>query len=74
MVILMYFTQYTLKIIDSDRNALGAHLVRTIFRFGVYYPVPLHLQKAYQDKKYMEVDFSVTNELINPIISLPMHQ
>ena len=67
------FHQYTLKIIDSDRNALGAHLSKNNIPFGVYYPVPLHLQKAYQDKKYVEVDFSVTNELINQVISLPMH-
>ena len=67
------FHQYTLKIIDSDRNALGAHLNKNNIPFGVYYPVPLHLQKAYQDKKYLEVDFSVTNKLINQVISLPMH-
>ena len=67
------FHQYTLKIIDSDRNALGAHLSKNNIPFGVYYPVPLHLQKAYQDKKYLEVDFSVTNKLINQVISLPMH-
>ena len=67
------FHQYTLKIIDSDRNALGVHLSKNNIPFGVYYPVPLHLQKAYQDKKYLEVDFSVTNKLINQVISLPMH-
>ena len=67
------FHQYTLKIMDSDRNALGAHLSNNNIPFGVYYPVPLHLQKAYQDKKYLEVDFSVTNKLINQVISLPMH-
>ena len=67
------FHQYTLKIIDSDRNALGAHLSKNNIPFGVYYPVPLHLQKAYKDKKYLEVDFSVTNKLINQVISLPMH-
>ena len=67
------FHQYTLKIIDSDRNALGAHLSKNNIPFGVYYPVPLHLQKAYQDKKYLEMDFSVTNKLINQVISLPMH-
>jgi len=67
------FHQYTLKIIDSDRNALGAHLSKNNIPFGVYYPIPLHLQKAYKDKKYLEVDFSVTNKLINQVISLPMH-
>jgi dTDP-4-amino-4,6-dideoxygalactose transaminase len=39
----------------------------------VYYPIPLHLQKAYADKRYKEEDFAVTNQLINQVISLPMH-
>ena len=40
---------------------------------GVYYPIPLHLQKAYVDKRYKEEDFKVTNQLIDEVISLPMH-
>ena len=40
---------------------------------GVYYPVPLHKQKAYLDERYNEEDFSVTNQLVNEVISLPMH-
>ena len=41
--------------------------------FGVYYPIPLHLQKAYVDERYKEEDFKVTNQLIDEVISLPMH-
>jgi dTDP-4-amino-4,6-dideoxygalactose transaminase len=40
---------------------------------AIYYPVPLHLQKAYADSRYNENDFKVTNELIDTVISLPMH-
>jgi dTDP-4-amino-4,6-dideoxygalactose transaminase len=40
---------------------------------GVYYPIPLHLQKAYTDSRYIESDFTVTNRLIAQVISLPMH-
>jgi dTDP-4-amino-4,6-dideoxygalactose transaminase len=39
----------------------------------VYYPIPLHLQKAYADKRYNEGDFKVTNQLVKEVISLPMH-
>jgi dTDP-4-amino-4,6-dideoxygalactose transaminase len=39
----------------------------------VYYPIPLHLQKAYKDSRYKEEDFAVTNQLVNEVISLPMH-
>ena len=40
---------------------------------GVYYPIPLHAQKAYQDSRYNEADFTVTNQLVQQVISLPMH-
>jgi dTDP-4-amino-4,6-dideoxygalactose transaminase len=39
----------------------------------VYYPVPLHMQKAYTDPRYKEGDFPVTEELCKKVISLPMH-
>ena len=40
---------------------------------GVYYPIPLHKQKAYLDERYNESDFEVTNQLVKDVISLPMH-
>ena len=40
---------------------------------GVYYPIPLHQQKAYADSRYDEADFPVTNQLVKEVISLPMH-
>ena len=40
---------------------------------AIYYPVPLHSQKAYVDDRYKEEQFQVTNDLINTVISLPMH-
>jgi dTDP-4-amino-4,6-dideoxygalactose transaminase len=39
----------------------------------VYYPIPLHKQKAYADDRYNEDDFKVTNQLVKDVISLPMH-
>ena len=41
--------------------------------FGIYYPIPLHQQKAYSDSRYKEQDFPATNELVKEVISLPMH-
>ena len=67
------FHQYTLKIIDSDRDALVNHLNEMGIPCGVYYPIPLHLQKAYKDERYKEENFVVTNELVTQVISLPMH-
>ena len=39
----------------------------------MYYPIPLHKQKAYEDTRYNEADFTVTNKLVKEVISLPMH-
>ena len=67
------FHQYTLKIQNADRDALVAHLQAHDIPCGVYYPIPLHKQKAYVDDRYNDADFSVTNKLIDAVISLPMH-
>ena len=67
------FHQYTLRVIDTDRDALVEHLNAKEIPCGVYYPIPLHLQKAYRDERYKEEDFTVTNQLVKEVISLPMH-
>ncbi|WP_455169688.1 DegT/DnrJ/EryC1/StrS family aminotransferase [Aegicerativicinus sediminis] len=67
------FHQYTLRIIDGDRNGLVKHLNEKGIPCGVYYPIPLHKQKAYTDDRYNEEDFRVTNQLCEEVISLPMH-
>ncbi|MGY8922688.1 MAG: DegT/DnrJ/EryC1/StrS family aminotransferase [Flavobacteriales bacterium] len=67
------FHQYTLRIINADRDALVKKLNEHKIPCGVYYPVPLHRQKAYADPKVNETDFPVTNQLVKEVISLPMH-
>ncbi len=67
------FHQYTLNLEGVDRDALVAHLQEKNIPCGVYYPIPLHKQKAYQDERYNEEDFKVTNQLVKSVISLPMH-
>ncbi|MDC6384048.1 DegT/DnrJ/EryC1/StrS family aminotransferase [Flagellimonas taeanensis] len=67
------FHQYTLKITNGKRDALVQHLNDNNVPCGVYYPVPLHRQKAYLDSRYNETDFPVTNQLVEEVISLPMH-
>lgn len=67
------FHQYTLKITNGKRDALVKHLNENRIPCGVYYPIPLHKQKAYLDDRYKEKDFPVTNELVKEVISLPMH-
>jgi len=67
------FHQYTLRVKGVDRDALVKHLQANDIPCGVYYPIPLHLQKAYLDERYNEADFEVTNQLVKDVISLPMH-
>tara|TARA_B110000008_G_scaffold185999_1_gene184822 strand:- start:3530 stop:4693 length:1164 start_codon:yes stop_codon:yes gene_type:complete len=67
------FHQYTLKITNGKRNELHRHLLDNGIPNAIYYPVPLHAQKAYQDDRYNEEDFNITNDIINTVISLPMH-
>ena len=67
------FHQYTLKVKNIDRDALVKHLNENGIPCGVYYPIPLHSQKAYKDSRYNESDFPVTNQLVKEVISLPMH-
>jgi dTDP-4-amino-4,6-dideoxygalactose transaminase len=67
------FHQYTLKLHNVDRDGLVAFLQANDIPCGVYYPIPLHNQKAYRDSRYNEADFPVTNQLVKEVISLPMH-
>ncbi len=67
------YHQYTLRIINADRDALVQYLNKKGIPCGVYYPIPLHLQKAYKSDRYKETDFVVTNQVVNEVISLPMH-
>lgn len=67
------YHQYTLKIKNGKRDALAKHLQEKGIPFGIYYPIPLHSQKAYADERYNEADFPVTNQLVKEVLSLPMH-
>lgn len=67
------FHQYTLRITNGKRDELVNHLNENQIPCGVYYPIPLHLQKAYADSRYQEKDFQTTNTLVKEVISLPMH-
>ena len=67
------FHQYTLVTKDIDRKALIDHLNSKEIPAMVYYPVPLHMQKAYLDPRYKPGDFPVTEHLSTSVVSLPMH-
>ena len=67
------FHQYTLKLDGVDRDALKEYLNSKGVPAMIYYPVALHMQKAYTDERYTVGRFPVAEDLVNRVISLPMH-
>ena len=67
------FHQYTLKIQGGERNSLRECLENEGIPSMVYYPVPLHMQKAYLHLGYSADDFPLTTSLSDEVLSLPMH-
>ncbi|NUM50107.1 MAG: DegT/DnrJ/EryC1/StrS family aminotransferase [Flavobacteriales bacterium] len=67
------FHQYTLKIEGASRDELRNYLQSKNIPAMIYYPVPLHMQKAYSNNRYKPGDFPVTEQLCKSVISLPMH-
>lgn len=67
------FHQYTIQLEGVDRDGLKDFLNSKGIPAMIYYPYPLHLQKAYKYLGYKENDFPVTEELSEKVLSLPMH-
>ena len=67
------FHQYTLRIEDGRRDSLRECLENEGIPSMIYYPVPLHMQKAYQHLGYSPDDFPLTSRLAGEVLSLPMH-
>ena len=72
------FHQYTLQLGTAGdgperRDALAAHLTAAGIPFGIYYPKPIHLQKAFMDLDMAADGLAVTEDLTHRVISLPMH-
>lgn len=67
------FNQYTIKVLEGSRDDLKRHLESKGIPTMIYYPIPLHLQKAYRIPEYGEGSFPVTERLSKTVISLPIH-
>jgi dTDP-4-amino-4,6-dideoxygalactose transaminase len=67
------FHQYTLKVQGASRDGLKQFLQENSIPSMVYYPVPLHLQKAYAEYGYKAGDFPVAEDLCQNVLSLPIH-
>ena len=68
------YHQYTLILDESiNRNDLQAYLQSKEIPSMIYYPVPLHKQKAYEKELVSGESFPVTEKLSNTVLSLPIH-
>ena len=64
---------YHLYILQSEKRAeLVSYLADKGIATGVYYPVPLHLQKAYKDLGYKEGDLSNAEYLSYRTFAIPI--
>lgn len=65
------YAQYTIEIDDRDRvtESLREQGIPT----AVHYPVPAHLQPAFQSLGYCEGSFPIAEAAARRVLSLPMH-
>lgn len=67
------FHQYTLKINGGKREALKLFLADRNIPTMVYYPMPLHYQKAYENSRFPKGSLPVSEQLSESVLSLPIH-
>ena len=64
---------YHLYVIRTEkRNFVLEELKKRGIGTGIHYPIPLHLQKAFQYLKYKKGDFPIAEKFSEEILSLPM--
>ncbi|MEA5536328.1 DegT/DnrJ/EryC1/StrS family aminotransferase [Crocosphaera sp. XPORK-15E] len=72
------WNQYTILVEDKEqgespfRDRLKENLQKQGIISMIYYPIPLHLQKVYQNLGYQKGDFPVTEKAAREVLSLPM--
>ncbi len=67
------FHQYTLRVKNGQRDALRQYLADKAIPSMIYYPIPLHRQKAYLDARYTPDMFPNAETIVDEVLSLPMH-
>jgi len=67
------FHQYTIKTEPALRDELKKFLAQKNIPSMVYYPVPMHRQKAYSHLVPADSNFPLSENLCRSVLSLPMH-
>ncbi|MCU1417983.1 MAG: DegT/DnrJ/EryC1/StrS family aminotransferase [Schumannella sp.] len=63
------FHQYTIRIVDHDRDAFQAELEKRGVGSGVYYPTPIHRLPSFA----LDVDLPTTELATRQVLSLPVY-
>lgn len=63
------YHQYTIKIVDADRDQFAAELLKRGVGNGVYYPTPIHRLPSFD----LKIDLPTTEQIASQVLSLPVH-
>lgn len=63
------YHQYTVRIVDSDRDSFASELARRGVPTGVYYPKPVHLLPSFGTQDHLPA----THKACSQVMSLPIH-
>ena len=67
------FAQYTIKLeSENERDSLAKRLAEKNIPTMIYFPIPIHRQKAFSEYRYLDADFPITERLVRTILSLPI--
>lgn len=67
------FHQYTMRVLNGKRDALRTHLEESGVPSMIYYPLPLHFQKAFENMRYPKGSMPISELLSSEVLSLPIH-
>ena len=67
------YHQYTIRVLGGQRDALASHLKTQGVSTGIYYPLPLHLQKCFAHLKYRDGDLPNAEQASHEVLSLPVY-
>lgn len=63
------YHQYTVRIVDSNRDSFASELARRGVPSGVYYPKPVHLLPSFGTQDYLPATYKACSQ----VLSLPIH-